>query len=308
MKPVNTFYQHPFSTPPQPTLSTHIINLPYQSFLSTHTINQPSQPTLPPPPLSPPMNPPQPTISPLVSTLLSTHHINPPQPTISPLISPPPPTTTPLNPPIHPLNPPIHPLLSTLLSTLSSQPSPQVDLVESHAYNFQKEVGYDLFAQCEEIARRLGARRPTKAAAGTSSGHASYPHYLPIYPINNSYQHTLSTYHINPPTLLLNASSHPNLSTHLLNPPLLPPSHPTSPRRRYDAPRECQVLRRDHGDSRPRQGRTGRRTSHRTQASGRGRRGFVSRPKSRSKRRSKRRPKGTNGFECTSRRGRGGSD
>ena len=29
------------------------------------------------------------------------------------------------------------------------------DIVESHAYNFREEVGYDLFKQCEEIADRL---------------------------------------------------------------------------------------------------------------------------------------------------------
>jgi len=28
------------------------------------------------------------------------------------------------------------------------------DIVESHAYNFNKEVGYDLFKRCDEIAKR----------------------------------------------------------------------------------------------------------------------------------------------------------
>ena len=40
------------------------------------------------------------------------------------------------------------------------------DIVESHAYNFKKEVGYDLFSQCEEIADRLRVPRPVDPCLG----------------------------------------------------------------------------------------------------------------------------------------------
>jgi hypothetical protein len=40
------------------------------------------------------------------------------------------------------------------------------DIVESHAYNFKKEVGYDLFSQCEEIAERLHISQPIPPHAG----------------------------------------------------------------------------------------------------------------------------------------------
>jgi hypothetical protein len=49
------------------------------------------------------------------------------------------------------------------------------DIVESHAYNFKKEVGYDLFSQCEEIAERLHIARPIPPHAG------SFFYFVSIY-------------------------------------------------------------------------------------------------------------------------------
>ena len=105
-----------------------------------------------------------------------------------------------------------------------------MDLVESHAYNFQKEVGYDLFSQCEEIARRLGARRPAKTGAGNAGSMRRINTSLSIHAINPPYQHTLITTHP------INPFYQPIISTHAIHihyqyqpTPLTHPYHPTLP-------------------------------------------------------------------------------
>lgn len=41
-----------------------------------------------------------------------------------------------------------------------------VDIIESHAYNFKKEIGYDLFRRCEEACQRRGIPDPLPIVAG----------------------------------------------------------------------------------------------------------------------------------------------
>ena len=54
------------------------------------------------------------------------------------------------------------------------------DIVESHAYNFKKEVGYDLFKQCEEIADRLRIAKPTPPRTGDQMTELTAKYYAEI--------------------------------------------------------------------------------------------------------------------------------
>lgn len=58
------------------------------------------------------------------------------------------------------------------------------DIVESHAYNFKKEVGYDLFAQCEEIAHRLRIPPPRSPRAGDSMSTVDAKYYAEILQVH----------------------------------------------------------------------------------------------------------------------------
>lgn len=58
------------------------------------------------------------------------------------------------------------------------------DIVESHAYNFKKEVGYDLFAQCEEIAHRLLIHRPQPPRAGDRMSAVDAKYYAEILQVH----------------------------------------------------------------------------------------------------------------------------
>jgi hypothetical protein len=58
------------------------------------------------------------------------------------------------------------------------------DIVESHAYNFKKEVGYDLFAQCEEIAHRLHIQRPQAPRAGDRMSAVDAKYYAEILQVH----------------------------------------------------------------------------------------------------------------------------
>ena len=58
------------------------------------------------------------------------------------------------------------------------------DIVESHAYNFKKEVGYDLFAQCEEIAHRLHIPRPRPPRAGDTMSAVDAKYYAEILQVH----------------------------------------------------------------------------------------------------------------------------
>ena len=54
------------------------------------------------------------------------------------------------------------------------------DIVESHAYNFKKEVGYDLFKQCEEIADRLRIAKPRPPRTGDQMTELTAKYYAEI--------------------------------------------------------------------------------------------------------------------------------
>ena len=54
------------------------------------------------------------------------------------------------------------------------------DIVESHAYNFRKEVGYDLFKQCEEIADRLRIEKPIPPRTGDQMTELTAKYYAEI--------------------------------------------------------------------------------------------------------------------------------
>ena len=54
------------------------------------------------------------------------------------------------------------------------------DIVESHAYNFRKEVGYDLFKQCEEIADRLRIEKPIPPRTGDQMTELTAKYYSEI--------------------------------------------------------------------------------------------------------------------------------
>ena len=58
------------------------------------------------------------------------------------------------------------------------------DIVESHAYNFKKEVGYDLFNQCEEIADRLRIARPVPPKVGDKMSELTAKYYSEILQIH----------------------------------------------------------------------------------------------------------------------------
>lgn len=58
------------------------------------------------------------------------------------------------------------------------------DIVESHAYNFKKEVGYDLFKQCEEIAERLRISRPVPPQNGDQMTELTAKYYSEILQIH----------------------------------------------------------------------------------------------------------------------------
>ena len=54
------------------------------------------------------------------------------------------------------------------------------DIVQSHAYNFKKEVGYDLFTQCDEIADRLRIPRPRPPRVGDKMSDIDAKYYAEI--------------------------------------------------------------------------------------------------------------------------------
>ena len=54
------------------------------------------------------------------------------------------------------------------------------DIVESHAYNFKKEIGYDLFAQCERIAEKLHLYRSPSPRVGDKMTELDAKYYAEI--------------------------------------------------------------------------------------------------------------------------------
>lgn len=54
------------------------------------------------------------------------------------------------------------------------------DIVESHAYNFKKEIGYDLFAQCEAIADKLHLNRSPSPRVGDKMTELDAKYYAEI--------------------------------------------------------------------------------------------------------------------------------
>ena len=54
------------------------------------------------------------------------------------------------------------------------------DIVESHAYNFKKEIGYDLFTQCEEIAEKLHLYRSPSPRVGDKMTELDAKYYAEI--------------------------------------------------------------------------------------------------------------------------------
>lgn len=54
------------------------------------------------------------------------------------------------------------------------------DIVESHAYNFKKEIGYDLFAQCEAIADKLHLHRSPSPRVGDKMTELDAKYYAEI--------------------------------------------------------------------------------------------------------------------------------
>ena len=54
------------------------------------------------------------------------------------------------------------------------------DIVESHAYNFKKEIGYDLFAQCEGIAEKLYLHRSPSPRVGDKMTELDAKYYAEI--------------------------------------------------------------------------------------------------------------------------------
>jgi len=55
-----------------------------------------------------------------------------------------------------------------------------VDMIESHAYNFKKEIGYDLFKRCEDACERRGLPEPLPIAAGSPMPEENRKFYMEI--------------------------------------------------------------------------------------------------------------------------------
>ena len=55
-----------------------------------------------------------------------------------------------------------------------------VDMIESHAYNFKKEIGYDLFKRCEEACERREIPGPLPIVAGAPMPEENRKFYLEI--------------------------------------------------------------------------------------------------------------------------------
>lgn len=59
-----------------------------------------------------------------------------------------------------------------------------VDMIESHAYNFKKEIGYDLFRRCEEACERKGIPDPLPVIAGSNMPEENKKFYFEILNIH----------------------------------------------------------------------------------------------------------------------------
>ena len=59
-----------------------------------------------------------------------------------------------------------------------------VDMIESHAYNFKKEIGYDLFRRCEEACERRGIPDPLPIVSGAEMPEENKKFYAEILSIH----------------------------------------------------------------------------------------------------------------------------